>query len=218
MESYECSGYWWMPNSSNNKVYGTLKFLPAEGAILELMSFFHQNISFENIEIILGLNSEGKEITLHNCTINRRHILFEKDITVLTFRVSFVFVGFHFEEKEDIEFKSVSMNYHHLNEWVGISGIKQETELSSEGRLIKLNYNYNPPDKIEVNLRDFCLEIEWDLHSNFNPLTCELEVKQTSFVKIEPQNSAKYTGLTVLSIMSRITNDDKNSINYRRKR
>jgi len=81
-------------------------------------------------------------------------MLLEKDINILTFRVSFIFVGFHFEKKEDIEFKSVSVNYHHLNEWIGISGIKQETKLSSEGRPIELNYNYNPPDKIKVNLKD----------------------------------------------------------------
>lgn len=202
MESYECSGYWWLPNSSNNKVYGTLKFLPMEGAILELMGFFHQNISFEknesfgkyveSTEIILGLNSEGKEITLHNCTIIRRNRLIEKGITILIFSVSFVFVGFHFEKKEDIEFKSLSVSYHLLNEWVGISGIKQGTELGSEGRLIELNYNYNPPEKIKVNIKDFCLEIGWDLHSKFTPNTGELKLKQTTFVKIEPQNSASF--------------------------
>lgn len=161
MESYECSGYWWMPNSSNKKEYGTLRFLPTEGTILELMVFFDQNISFEKdesyenykiTEIILGLNSEGKEITLHNCIITRRSQLFGKDITIVTFRVSFVFVGVHFEKKEDIEFKSISVNYHLLDEWVGINGIKQETELSSEGKLIEFNYNYNPPDKIKVDL------------------------------------------------------------------
>lgn len=200
MESYECSGYWWMPNFPNNKVFGTLKFLPTAGAILELMDFFHQNISFEkdelsgkyikSNEIILGLNSEGKDITLHNCTFIGRSILIEKDITILKYRVSFIFVGFHFEKKEDIEFKSISVNYHHLNEWIGISGIKQETELTSEGRLKELNYNYNPPDKIKVNHGDFCLEIGWDLNSKFNPY--ELKVRQTSFIKIELQNSASF--------------------------
>lgn len=202
MERYECSGYWWMPDSSNNKVYGTLKFLPTEGYILKLMSFFNQGTSFEknksfgksaeSTEIILGLNSEGKDITLHNCTIYKRDILFEKDITILTYIVSFVFVGFHFEKKEDIRFKSVSVYYHLLNEWVGISGIKQNTELDSEGKLIELNYNYNPLDKIKVNLRDFYLEIGWDLHSNFIPNTGELKLKQTTFVKIEPQSSASF--------------------------
>lgn len=200
MESYECSGYWWMPNSPNNKVFGTLKFLPTEGAVLELMCFFNKNISFEknelsgryikSTEIILGLNSEGKDITLHNCTFIRRHMLLEKDINILIFKVSFIFVGFHFEKKEDIEFKSISVNYHHLNEWIGISGIKQETKLSSEGRPIELNYNYNPPDKIKVNLKDFCLEMGWDLNSNFDPY--ELKVRQTSFVKIELQNSTSF--------------------------
>jgi hypothetical protein len=182
----------------------TLKFVPKEGAILELMGFFDQNISsikkqsgsylknveMENIEIILGLSSEGKEITLHTCSIIQNTQLIGKGISKSKIIVSFVFVGFHFEKKEDIEFKSVFLNYHLLDEWVAIGGIIQEVVQTPDGELKELNFNYSSPDKIKVNLGDFCLEIAWELHSNFNLNSCGL--KQVAFIKIEPQNSASF--------------------------
>jgi hypothetical protein len=160
MESFECNGYWWIPNTPEKKVYGTLKFVPRDGAILELMGFFDQKISskekqsgtsFENIEIILGLSSEGKEITLHTCFNIQNTQLIGKGISKSKFVVSFVFLGFHFERKEDIEFKSVFVNYHLLDEWVAIGGIIQNMVQTPDGELKELNFNYSPPDKITVN-------------------------------------------------------------------
>lgn len=67
-------GEWFLPEKSESRVHGNLIFDPIEGSNLELYgnlnsdSFFP---SFKNEEIILGLSSDSKQITLYNCLMTK---------------------------------------------------------------------------------------------------------------------------------------------------
>jgi hypothetical protein len=194
MESYECNGYWWVPENPDNKVYGTLKFFPTEGYVLDTMGIFLQNKSNEinkryfkelkKTEIILGLTDEGKLITLYDCLNSKIRERTSK------YHISFIFVGFHFEKKEHVQFKSVTVNYSHLSEWIYISGIEFETVFDPKGKLIDKKIHYNLPSEIMLDLKDFCLKFRWDLHGDFTPEAYGF--KEKIYVIIEAQKSISF--------------------------
>ena len=73
-EKLECKGYWWLPNNPNETVAGVLTYIPDEKILLELIGAFDSKKDFidtllnENSEdIIHGLTSDSKELTLVNC-------------------------------------------------------------------------------------------------------------------------------------------------------
>lgn len=69
-EKFEYQGYWWLPGAGEDKVPGILKFDPDNGATLNLLGSlkgFEGLIDPLDPEIILGLSSDGKLITLKDC-------------------------------------------------------------------------------------------------------------------------------------------------------
>ncbi len=73
-EKLECKGYWWLPNNPDENVAGVLTYIPDEKILLELIGAFDSKKDFidtllnENSEdIIHGLTSDSKELTLVNC-------------------------------------------------------------------------------------------------------------------------------------------------------
>jgi len=77
-----------------------------------------------------------------------------------------VFIGAHFQKAEDIKFKSLSINYSHLDEWADISGFDiqnspkdRETTIkykqTSQARAYAIKYStvggvVTPVNKLEI--------------------------------------------------------------------
>lgn len=122
---FEYKGIWWLPDRPEKQVSGTLTFTPDEGANLDLMGSFKDTVNM-NItlkpEIILGVSSKGEYITLYKCFETNSTTSFPRFQTSSRFLANLVFVGVHFQKSEDISFKSISVHYLHLDEWVNISG------------------------------------------------------------------------------------------------
>ncbi len=108
MEELEYNGVWWLPDEPEKRFYGILKFTPSEGAILDLMGSFRDIkddiLKHKEYEIILGISSDGKYITLYKC-FEIRSTISLPGITSSSIYGEFVFVGFHFYKPEDIKFK-----------------------------------------------------------------------------------------------------------------
>ena len=124
-EKFEYQGYWWIPGAEENRVPGTLSFDPDEGATLDLMS---SPKGLEGIvdplepEVILGLPSDGKPITLKGCGRTLRSFGFGAEFS--TFAADEVFVGEHFERPGDVGFESPIVEYLHVGAWADASGFK----------------------------------------------------------------------------------------------
>ncbi|MFQ6054681.1 MAG: hypothetical protein ACE5J3_01700, partial [Methanosarcinales archaeon] len=119
MEELEYNGIWWLPENPDNKISGTLKFHPVEGANLELIGSFkglNDLNTFLQPNIILGITSNGKIITLYKCYESQSHMSMPEFLSS-SFIASVVFLGHHFEKEEDIIFDSLLLNYSHLEEW-----------------------------------------------------------------------------------------------------
>ena len=67
-------GYWWISNSPDEKVAGVLTYTPGDSLMLEIIGQLKPNVSAveefinsENEDVIYGLSSDAKKITLINC-------------------------------------------------------------------------------------------------------------------------------------------------------
>ena len=147
IEEFEYKGIWWLPDKPEKQISGTLRFTPNEGGVLELMSSF-KDIQVEP-EIILGVSSNGKNITLHKCFDTKTNFNFPGFLTS-SFYANVIFIGAHFQKLEDIKFKSISIHYSHLDEWVNISGFNikppgEEKELIIKYKLPEPNKKFPSP-------------------------------------------------------------------------
>ena len=134
MQEFEHNGLWWLPENPDNKISGVLKFHPVKGVNLELIGSFRESITFNrflNPGIILGITSNGKLVTLYKC-LESQSLTSIPGFTTSTFIASMVFLRHHFENEENIQFDSLSLSYSHLDEWVGITGFQEKTEIDSE--------------------------------------------------------------------------------------
>lgn len=172
LEEFVSLGKWWLPNKPEVVVPGKLSFSPESGATLELIGSFYSSqlkeigqVKISSIEgesnltsgvrldfikpeeiIILGLLDNNEKITLYRCSGQVKSLEFTKLTASLSFNVEYVFRKIHFEYEQDIKLKSISVQYSHLEKWVGKSGI--EVFVSQEEN--KIWMSYQPPSNIHL--------------------------------------------------------------------
>lgn len=152
IEEFEYKGIWWLPDKPKKRISGTLRFAPNEGAILDLTGSFKDIRDINKIlksEIILGISSNGKEITLYNCFETKSSFSFP-GFPTSSFYADMVFIGAHFQKLENIKFKSISVHYLHLDEWANISGFDIQPPLPDREVVIK----YKAPEPIKASIND----------------------------------------------------------------
>jgi len=96
--------------------------------------------------IILGLLDNNEEITLYRCSGRIKNFEFVKGRPNLSFNVEYVFRKIHFEHEQDIKLKSISVQYSHLEKWVGKSGIQVFASQDEN----KIWMSYQPPSNIHL--------------------------------------------------------------------
>jgi len=189
IEKFEYKGVWWLPSKPGKKVSGTLGFTPNEGAILDLIGSFKDIKDINQIlnpDIILGVSSNGKNITLYKC-FETRSSLSLPGLLTSSFYASVVFVGVHFEKTEDIKFESLSIHCSYLDDWVNISGFNIQHLSDKKELLIK----YKWPESIQVSVNDD-LKISIVVHADLPTISVvqkEACIKQKTFIRIEPSKA-----------------------------
>ena len=112
IEKFEYKGYWWLPNKPQTKISGTLTFNPDEGAILDLEGSFKDIGGLNRLlrpEVTLGESLDGKNITLLNCVETKTNLHIPGYLT-MSFLAVVVLVGAHFQSKDIIKFKKLSIH------------------------------------------------------------------------------------------------------------
>lgn len=83
-------------------------------------------------EIVLGLSSDGKKITLKGCGRTLGNLRFGGGFSTSSFAADTVFVGEHFKRPGDVGFERLVVEYLHLEAWADASGFdisfNEETE------------------------------------------------------------------------------------------
>jgi hypothetical protein len=187
IEEFEYKGIWWLPDKPEKQISGTLRFTPNEGGVLELMSSF-KDIQVEP-EIILGVSSNGKNITLHKCFDTKTNFNFPGFLTS-SFYANVIFIGAHFQKLEDIKFKSISIHYSHLDEWVNISGFNIKPPGEEKELIIK--YKLPEPIKADVsNVLKVLINIR-ATESSPSFVQKEATIKQETEIKIETSEDKSF--------------------------
>jgi hypothetical protein len=157
MDSKKYSGLWWLPENPERKISGTLSYECGKGSILSLDGVFLDNTADEYHEIILG-DDRGNIITLISCLRTDFEIQrFEnsEEFKHSEFHVSFFCIGFHFSRRKELKFKSMTVTYSHLREWLlGVFDLSRWDENEDE-YILKVK---KPPVK-EIVLDKFGLSI-----------------------------------------------------------
>src|SRR6266540_2513351 len=110
-KSFELKGYWWLPETPENQVSGTLSFLPSELVSLELMGSLikldnpnPRREDFINPSIILGVSLQGQPVTIAKCTqVQSTGSLV--GISTSKFTGYFAYIGVHFSTEAQIKFR-----------------------------------------------------------------------------------------------------------------
>jgi hypothetical protein len=130
MEEFEFEGSWWLPETPEARVPGTLGFSTVSGASLDLPGslkdpgdhFAALERELTEPERILGFSAKGRAVTLWGCFERRKRVNLG-GFTRTSFHADVVVVGAHLDNAEDTRFTKMSAEYRHLDEWAGISGL-----------------------------------------------------------------------------------------------
>lgn len=185
IEEFEYNGIWWLPEKPEAQISGTLKFSPNEGAILNLIGSFKEIININKMlapDIILGVSSTGKNITLYKC-FETKSSFSMPGFQTSSFSANIVFIGAHFKNSKDIKFKSIATHFFLLDEWVNISGFDIKYLWKEKGVIIK----YKLLKPFQVNINDN-LKLLIDIRATFPSLSVvqkEASIKQKTWIEIE---------------------------------
>lgn len=186
-ERFEHQGLWWLPDKPDDRIPGTLKFDPIDGAILNLMGSLKDLEDFTNVvrpALILGLLSNGKAVTLRDCLDAGSTISFP-GIPMSSFYVEMVFIGSHFEDSKDVEFEKLSVEYLHLDEWASISGFVLKIPDDHATHPIVIEYKRPNPVTVSIGESKVSLKFRGGLRAS-NPLVKEARIEQNAYFSIEP--------------------------------
>lgn len=96
--------------------------------------------------IILGLLENNEKVTLYKCFGRAKIFELVRERSNLFFQATYIFQKIHCQTEQEIKFKSISIRYSHLEEWVGKSGI-QAIYAKNEN---KVWISYQPPESISL--------------------------------------------------------------------
>jgi hypothetical protein len=180
-------GTWWLPAQNTKRVPGTLLFSHEEGGTLSLdgslgeMTAVMGELVMLQPKIILGISSKGELLTLYDCFENHR-TGGSSGLVTSRFYVSRVFKGAHFTSPELIRFRSLSVHYSGLDEWINTSGFEILYQKEEEDVIVK----YKRPAPIEIPV-DENWKVVLDFSCTYPSLTrvqIEAVVKQKAYVTI----------------------------------
>ena len=159
-EKIEITGEWFLPTNKGQRVHGTLTFDPQDGIDLELYgslsedNFFHE---LKDQEIILGLTSDSKLVTLYSC-----HMTKSGGVTLVqggesgkpstTYSILYLLIGTHVDTPDDLKFTRISSEIFNLGEWVGISGFKNGNFDREKIKNNEVTVEYKLPEFIEFEI------------------------------------------------------------------
>lgn len=201
---FEYNGFWWLPETPDKYVPGQLKFTPIDGLILELQGHLHPRSakSFAP-SLVIGTSREGKLITLQHCQLTNISHAGSYGYDTSTLTAGIAFRGTHFQNPENIVFKSLSVRYAYLDEWFLTTDFDVQNNIQEgEGLTIR----YVPPNPVKVRVDNaYNYEIgifaKWQMSHSFHK---QVAVNQEAWLKFLPENLILFE--TYLDIVYHIRN------------
>ena len=185
-DAFEIKGYWWLPESPENKLPGTLSFSQRDGALLKLIGVFgvETDIRINQPIIILGITQQQRPVSLYKCFYLEWSLPL-MGIGGCQYHVHFVFDGVHFESKAQIKFSQLYGNYTDLDAWIGIYGFSVERE-NAENKF-SANIKYEKPSAQFFDIGD-TFEAGIDFSSqgpNLSTVQTKVKISQPVYLTVK---------------------------------
>lgn len=151
-ENLKRIGYFWLPSESDRKIPGILSI--SDGGIIELEIFGFFGKDKRNpkpIKRIVGHIEKEGFITLDDCDYKSMSSAMSRtfhEVIKSSISVTRVFIGAAYREDAIPCFKSLTFSIEGIDEWVGISGIEEEYQLTRHSASI----SYELPANISLKL------------------------------------------------------------------
>lgn len=150
-EPFVKTGYFWLPESEEKKIPGTLTISDGGKIELEVVGLFDDSVEALNgeddLSRIIGHVEKDGLVTLDNCFYTKKNISFG-GISKSKVCVNRVLSGFAYKKDEPFTFNSISFSVDCFDEWVRVSGIQVNTDWVRRTATIA----YEPPLDIDYTL------------------------------------------------------------------
>lgn len=141
-------------------------------------------------DIILGVSSDGKNITLYKCFEIKSSVSIP-GLHTSSIYANVVLVGAHFEKTEDIRFDSLSIHYSHVDNWTSISGFDSRQMFAALAREKEYLIRYKRPEPVQATVNDE-LKISIVVHADLPTISTvqkEACIKEKTFIDIQPKKA-----------------------------
>jgi len=153
-------GEWFLPSNPNERVHGTLYINRNERLSLELYGSLTSDNLFPELvdqEIILGLSSKSKQVTLYKCHMTKSGgaTLVQgqesgKPSTIYT--IVYILIGLHVNSPDELMFDHISAEIFNLDEWVSKSGFINLRPDFEKIKRHEINVEYKLPESIDFEI------------------------------------------------------------------
>jgi len=135
-EQFPIEGQWWLPGTPNHTVAGRLEYSEQSGGKLTLLGALNNqskiDFSLQEHPIILGRTHEVSEVSLMDCKGTGSYGSLGGHRDKETYRPTVVFLGKHFTNKSEVQFKDIYTDITHLNVWADLRAIDYLHEENAE--------------------------------------------------------------------------------------
>ncbi|MFI8430693.1 HEPN domain-containing protein [Pseudomonas sp. NPDC078863] len=203
-QEYKKTGYFWLPESEEDKIPGVLTISDGGRIELEIVGHFNEAIqaSTDNTEIsrIIGHVEGDGLVTLNDCFYTVKNIAFG-GISKSKILVQQVLSGAAWEKDEAVTFNTLSFSVDCLDEWVGLSGIKVDRDWNNKTATI----SYSAPENISLMLNNgLKLKICFAYTLPGAPKVTEAKITQRAYFRLESDRLIDLSEFTTL--VFKITN------------
>lgn len=147
-ERIEYKGYWWSKSNPKKNIAGTITYSPYESITLELIGSFYEEdyvtafLQQKHEDIIYGLTSESKKLTLVNCsaygTLNSNC-----PFPIQKYTCQYLIIGTHIENFDQSIFFKADVRYPLLSSWCHPCAIYTSLQHNEKGTIEGINISFN---------------------------------------------------------------------------
>jgi len=192
-DNFEYTGTWFLPESKEKQVIGTLKYskdrfvLETIGSITSDETDFISELvqGFEppkEIPIILGISTNGTKITITRCHKSGSHPVMN-GLTTYRYTGYDLYLGWNFDREEDILFSTMKISYSNFNEWYPMSGISTSFVGGAKWN-VKLDYSSIDPVEAKID-DDFRLVLDIVPRFSKSLIAKEFKLNEDTFLTIK---------------------------------
>jgi hypothetical protein len=200
-DKFEIRGYWFLPSNPDNRVAGTLHFIPNEKVYLDLIGSFEDPIEAlspnrsRTTDVIHGEGNNAEKITLINC-YGYGSINFDSSFAMRSYSVDYALNGIHLSAQEENQFDLIQVSLPLLTSWVNHYALSYSIPYDEDGQRpigFELGYTTKNANCIEAKIdEETNLELEYSCSPPGTHHEEILEIRQKYLLNIKTVSSVSF--------------------------